>query len=148
MENSLLLELLKKKGILSDKDIHEFDASDIYNAKDAKYNTEHMTESEAKETVSHMYHTEGGKKYIGERFCIYKAKEVCEKYRGIIPSEVSVFDIYVAINAQYHDYICLYKEWFSEDLEDKVIESAIHFWFMDEDYRHLNKVLAYFKDEK
>lgn len=38
-------------------------------------------------------------------------------------------DVYVALNAQYHDNIELYKEWFGEDnienIKDKIIESAI-----------------------
>jgi hypothetical protein len=78
---------------------------------------------------------------------MYKAKEVYEKYENVIPSYVSVCDIYVAINAQYHDYIALYKLWFTECLDKKIIESAMNFWFMDEDYAHLNKVMKYFKGE-
>lgn len=46
---------------------------------------EHFTESEAMDLVSNMYHTEGGRKYSGEKFDIHKAKEICERYRGVIP---------------------------------------------------------------
>lgn len=46
---------------------------------------EHFTESEAMDLVSDMYHTEGGRKYSGEKFDIHKAKEICERYRGVIP---------------------------------------------------------------
>lgn len=35
--------------------------------------------------VSDMYHTEGGRKYSGEKFDIHKAKEICERYKGVIP---------------------------------------------------------------
>lgn len=46
-------------------------------------------------------------------------------------------DVYVAINAQYHDYIRLYSEWFrninKNELDNKIIESAITFYFKDED---------------
>lgn len=44
--------------------------------------SEHFTESEAKYLVADMYHTENGRKYSGEKFDMYKAKEICERYRG------------------------------------------------------------------
>lgn len=143
-----LEHLLKKKGIITEDEYKELhgdvgDVESVYLHED----TSHMTEEEAKEVVSKMYHMEGNKKYIGEKFNMYKAKEVYEKYENVIPSYVSVCDIYVAINAQYHDYIALYKLWFTECLDKKIIESAMNFWFMDEDYAHLNKVMKYFKGE-
>jgi hypothetical protein len=148
MESMTLEHLLKKKGIITEDEYKELhgdvgDVESVYLHED----TSHMTEEEAKEVVSKMYHMEGNKKYIGEKFNMYKAKEVYEKYENVIPSYVSVCDIYVAINAQYHDYIALYKLWFTECLDKKIIESAMNFWFMDEDYAHLNKVMKYFKGE-
>jgi hypothetical protein len=148
MESMTLEHLLKKKGIITEDEYKELhgdvgDVESVYLHED----TPHMTEEEAKEVVSKMYHMEGNKKYIGEKFNMYKAKEVYEKYENVIPSYVSVCDIYVAINAQYHDYIALYKLWFTECLDKKIIESAMNFWFMDEDYAHLNKVMKYFKGE-
>lgn len=51
-------------------------------------------------------------------------------------------------NAQYHDNIELYKEWFGEDnienIKDKIIESAIVNWFEDED-AGIEKVWNYFR---
>ncbi len=94
-----------------------------------------------------MWHTESGKKCIGERFDMYKAKEVCERYRGIIPQSITHTDVYVAINAQYHDYHCLYKSWFGEEVEHQIIESAIIFWFKDEDYDDGVKLWNYLKEE-
>lgn len=70
---------------------------------------EHFTESEAMDLVSDMYHTEGGRKYSGEKFDIHKAKEICERYRGVIPVSATPTDVYVAINPQYHDYVELFK---------------------------------------
>ena len=52
--------------------------------------------------------------YVGEKFDMTKAKEVCARYRGIIPQTVTHADVYVAINAQYHDYCELFKSWFSD----------------------------------
>lgn len=51
-----------------------------------------------------MYHTSGGRKFVGEKYDMSKAKEVAERYRGIIPQSATYADVYVALNAQYHDY--------------------------------------------
>lgn len=88
---------------------------------------EHFTESEAKYLVADMYHTENGRKYSGEKFDMYKAKEICERYRGILPTSATVADVYVAINSQYHDYAELFKDWFGDGIEQKIVESAIVF---------------------
>lgn len=85
-------------------------------------------------------------KYIGEKFDMYKAKEVYERYRGLIPTSTTVCDVYVAINSQYHDYAELFKSWFGDGIEQKIIESAIMFWFKDADSKAENKVVKYFKE--
>lgn len=50
---------------------------------------------------------------------------------------------YVAINAQYHDYAKLFEEWFGGNIDNKVFESAITFWFKDIDFDG-DKVWEYF----
>lgn len=107
---------------------------------------EHFNESEAKYLVSEMYHIENGRKYNGEKFDMHKAKEVCERYRGILPTSVTPADVYVAINSQYHDYAELFKNWFGDGIEQKIVESAIVFWFKDADSKAENKVVEYFKE--
>lgn len=97
-----------------------------------------------KYTVSKMFHTEGGRKYVGEKFDMLKAKEICERYRGIIPQSATHGDVYVAINAQYHDYCELFKAWFGDSVDSKIIESAINFWFKDDDFKEGCKVWKYF----
>jgi hypothetical protein len=129
-----LLKLLKSKGILSEEDLKDLHYEEICLSDDS---------NKAKDIVSHMYHIEGSKKYIGEKFNIHKAKEIYEEYKEHLHSDIDVWDIYLAINAQYHDYACLYHSWFEGDICDKVIESAMLFWFMDEDYSG-NKVKKYF----
>lgn len=104
---------------------------------------EHFNESEAKYLVADMYHTENGRKYSGEKFDMHKAKEICERYRGILPTSVTVADVYVAINSQYHDYAELFKNWFGDGIEQKIVESAIVFWFKDADCKAENKVVEY-----
>lgn len=68
---------------------------------------------------------------------------------GIINREITYWDVYVAVNAQYHDYVRLYQDWFpnltEEQLDEKVIYSAINFWFKDED-AGTGKVWNYFKE--
>ena len=97
--------------------------------------------------LSNMYHFENGRKYVGEKFDMTKAKEVCERYRGIIPQTVTHADVYVAINAQYHDYCELFKSWFGDGIEQKIIESAVIFWFKDDDYKDGFKLWNYFKED-
>ena len=158
MEDMLLMQLLKKKGIISERDIHEFhelasanvSSEPVYLAKTMEVmshqNGTHISEFEAKEIVSKMYHIENGRKYIGEKFDMYKAKEVCERYRNIIPKEANYIDVYLAINSQYHNYICLFKQWFDvNDIDCKIIQSAIHYWFNDDDWAYKDKVQKLFK---
>lgn len=108
---------------------------------------DHFSSSEAQYLVSEMFHTENGRKCIGEKYDIEKAKEVCERYRGFLPSSISPVDVYVAINAQYHDYANLFKSWFGDKIDHKVIESAITFWFKDEDNLGSEKLINYFREK-
>lgn len=105
-----------------------------------------FTAEEAIYIVSQMYHLCDGKRDVGEHYSITKAKEVYEKYKGIIPNNNTCIDVYIAINAQYHDYCELFKAWFGENIDIKVFESAVNFWFKDEDYKTENKVYKYFNE--
>lgn len=105
-----------------------------------------MNDNRAKHLVSKMYHTSGGRKYIGEKFDMEKAKEVYERFRGIIPSSATPTDVYIALNTQYHDYCDLFKTWFGDNIDSKIVESAVNFWFKDSDYKGNNKVHDYFKE--
>lgn len=64
---------------------------------------------------------------------------------GFLPSTVNPVD--VAINAQYHDYANLFKSWFGDRIDHKVIESAIVFWFKDEDNPGTTKLVNYFREK-
>lgn len=52
---------------------------------------------------------------------------------------------YVAINAQYHDYCELFEKWFGSNFDEKIIASAVDFWFEDDDFDG-NKVWKYFNE--
>jgi hypothetical protein len=83
------------------------------------------------------------KKYVGEKYDMNKAHEICERYKEVLPNDVEPCDVYVAINAQYHDYAKLFEEWFGGNIDNKVFESAITFWFKDVDFDG-DKVWEYF----
>lgn len=40
----------------------------------------------------------------------------------------------------------LFKNWFGNDIEQKVVESAIVFWFKDADAKSENKLVEYFRE--
>lgn len=112
----------------------------------------HFNECFAKAQVSKMFHKLPNvrgehSKSIGEKFCIETAKNVYEANKHRMSQHINCYDVYVAINAQYHDNINLYNVWFPELGEslivEKVIESAICNWFMDDDYSD-NKIWNYF----
>lgn len=107
---------------------------------------EHITDSEAIDIVSRMHHSEGGRVLSGEKFTMSKARELKEKYKGMLPMSVTLGDIYVAINAQYHCYAELFKSWFGEDINQKIVESAIVFWFKGDNFRIGNKVMKHLRN--
>lgn len=113
--------------------------------RDSMRKEEPLSEEEAKHIVSEMYHYESGRKYSGEKFSMHKAKEVCDFYKNLVHIPLLPCEVYVAINAQYHDYAELFKRWFGDSIDAKIIESAITFWFKDVDAKSENKVLNYFR---
>ena len=101
-------------------------------------------EFEAKEIVSEMYHYEGDNRHTGEHFDMNKAKEVFEKYKNHFVVKASPCDVYIAINATFHDFGKLLRSWFGSSVDEKIIMLAITFWFKDDDYQG-NKLLDYFE---
>lgn len=99
--------------------------------------------------VDNMYHTDNkGNKITSPMFTPIDFRKLYDKKFKSINSNITFWDVYVALNAQYHDNIELYKEWFGEDnienIKDKIIESAIVNWFEDED-AGIEKVWNYFR---
>lgn len=50
----------------------------------------HFDEYEAKEVVEQMYHVKDNKKYIGEKYDMNKAHEICERYKEVLPNDVDL----------------------------------------------------------
>ena len=158
MDDIMIIEYLKRKGIynLTDDEFNEKFKDVLFHhyMKDYKSHNyacgcleeiKHFTEEEARNIVSEMYHYScDNTKYSGEVFSMERAEEIHNMYKECLMGKVTVTDVYIAINAQYHDYIELFKRWFSNSLDSKIIESAIVFWFKDEDYKMGNKVYKYF----
>lgn len=147
MENEALVRILKSKGILTDYDItqlHDSQSSALMNMEEShsKFN-----ETNSKELVSKMYHNEGGRKYMGEKYNIEEARAALNKYRGVIPSSVTCYDMYVALNEHYHNYSALYKMWFGNAIDSKIIESAIVYWFKDDDWSEDCKIWKHFNKD-
>lgn len=108
----------------------------------------HFDEVYAKYQVSCMYHTKtDGIVCRGEIIDIEESKRIHEQYRRHIDTETTIWDMYVALNAQHHDYSNVYKTWFTDDVirKEKIVESAIIFWFKDEDHAK-GKVWDYFDE--
>lgn len=109
----------------------------------------HFDEVYATYQVDNMYHTDNkGNKITSPMFTPIDVRKIYDKKIKSINSNITFWDVYVALNAQYHDNIELYKEWFGEDnienIKDKIIESAIVNWFEDED-AGIEKVWNYFR---
>lgn len=53
---------------------------------------------------------------------------------------------YVFKFCEYHRmfFITLYKSWFGDNVDCKIIESAIVFWFMDDNYQYEKKVEKFY----
>lgn len=89
-----------------------------------------------------------GKIDIGEKYDMQKAHEVCSKFKDKLEEDIEVADVYVAINAQYHDYCKLFEKWFGKgNFDDMIFESAIDFWFDDVDFGE-DKLWKYFNELK
>jgi hypothetical protein len=114
----------------------------------ARYAKESMQEGafdefEAKEIVSKMYHYDMNRRHTGEHFDMKKATEVYDKFKEHFVVKATPADVYIAINAFYHDFCALLKTWFSTTVDEKIIMLAITFWFKDDDYQG-NKLMDYF----
>lgn len=109
----------------------------------------HFTEPYALYQVSQMYHTNNKDiKIDAPLFSIETTKKIYDRRIRPLNKDVTMWDVYVALNAQYHDNINLYEKWFpnatNNEIEDKIVEVTISNWFEDEDASS-DKVWEYFR---
>lgn len=108
----------------------------------------HFDKMYAEWEVEQMHHKgKDGRVHKGERWSCEDASVVMTKYRSILPSEITPCDFYVAINATWHDYICWAMEHFGgeAEAENAIIDMAVRFWFMDDDWGDSTKIWEYFR---
>lgn len=108
----------------------------------------HFDKAYAKWEVEQMHHTDAdGKVYKGEHWSVEQATAIYDKHKNKLSQEITPYDFYVALNAQYHDYYCWAKAHLSteEAIEIAIVDGAIRFWFLDEDWGYADKVWCYFR---
>lgn len=111
----------------------------------------HFDKDYAEWEVANMHHVgDDGREYKGERWSMKEASQVAQKYRGRYPHEYNDYDIYVALNAQWHDTICTAKRHFAsvEEAENYIVDEAIAVWLNDSDWGSTDKVWCYFACKK
>lgn len=108
----------------------------------------HYNEAYAKWEVEQMHHkSPDGTIHSGEHWTKEQTNNVMMKYKAMLPAEITPCDFYVALNSQWHDYICWAKARFESDkeAEEAIIEGAVAFWFKDDDWPAHDKVWCYFR---
>lgn len=108
----------------------------------------HFNRHYAKWEVEQMSHIgDDGRTYDGEHWSLEQTNGVMAKYRGKLPSDVNEHDFYVALNAHWHDTICVARRHLpsEEDAEAYVIDEAVAVWFLDSDWGDCCKVWDYFR---
>lgn len=95
--------------------------------------------------VKRMHHKgDDGHRYEGEHWSFEQTNAVMAKYRSRINAAYTEWDFYVALNATYHDFCAWAKKRNPENYESDIIEMALAFWFMDDDWNSATKVWDYF----
>ena len=109
----------------------------------------HFDKEYAEWQVEQMHHKCGDKVHKGEHWSYDQTADVMDDYKATLPAEITPCDFYVALNSQWHDYHCLYMSLFpsEEEAEKAIIESAIKFWFKDDDWAGNDKVWVYFRSK-
>ena len=80
----------------------------------------HYNEPFARKDVASMHHK--------------NIEQVTSAAKGLsVPSTATLWDVYVALNANWHDKEVKFAEWFGQDLEKRIVEDAISFYFNDAD---------------
>lgn len=92
----------------------------------------HYNECFAREDVAGMHHKNTKGEIIkGEH---WNMDQVTSAAKGLsVPAAATPWDVYVALNANWHDKEVKFTEWFGPDADKRIIEDAINFYFNDAD---------------
>lgn len=86
----------------------------------------HYDEDFARYDVSKMWHIDKqGRRIEGEHWSLAQAKEVMQSNGISAPN--NEYDVYVALNAFWHDLTCVEED-------DEIVKLAVAFWFKDADF--------------
>jgi len=99
-------------------------------------NGPHYNEEYARYDVSQMHHKDAAGKVVeGEHWGIGDARAVFTKWKAKLPIDTTDYDVYVIINATYHDMITvkLAMGKTQEEAENEIIEEGITFYLLDAD---------------
>lgn len=92
----------------------------------------HYNEPFAVEDVACLYHkNKKGETVKGEH---WNMEQVSNAVKGhSIPGNATPYDVYVALNAHWHDKEVKFGEWFGDDADKRIIEDAVCSYFNDAD---------------
>lgn len=94
----------------------------------------HYNEDFARYDVSKMFHKDNSGNVIeGERWNVNAAKEAIKPWIGKISQTCTIYDVYVALNTNWHDKVELWKKKHPETYEADIIEDAVSFYMLDDD---------------
>lgn len=86
----------------------------------------HYDEDFARYDVKQMYHVDKqGNKVEGEHWSMEQARQVMQE--NGIGGKNNVEDVYVGLNAFWHDLACVEED-------DEIVKLAVAFWFKDSDF--------------
>lgn len=92
----------------------------------------HYNEHFAKEDVSKMHHKSAkGETVKGEHWTMEQIASVAKNMN--IPNNANIWDVYVALHANWHDKEVKFNMWFGAECEQRIVEDAVNFYFMDLD---------------
>lgn len=98
------------------KEEHPYLYVEIFRHVYAELNGEHYNEHLSKHDVGKMFHKKSDDTEVkGEHFPLEKAREAMQMHG--IDGDNTVYDVYVAINTNYHDKYKQYISWFPADCE-------------------------------
>lgn len=111
----------------------------------------HYNEAFAKARVAAMWNCKDAscsKEEHHAHFTMEQSMDYYRKFKTELPAKVNQYDFYVAINAQALNYGKTFAEWFTDDADKRLVESAVKFWFQDADFAKGKdvKVWEYFED--